>query len=597
MHAQLAITNEWRGAVGFEKADRTAIYVKRADSAVKVLLQSTPPLLTMSNLALLDVSPDGMHYLIAGKFTYYKVGPNQFVTYIGIVSIPANLDLTATNAISQVHFLKVAQGNIGVAFRPLGLISNDGNDWFAVMESGSTGTLPLLTFYHGKMDQDETTPGTVIDSAQAPLSDHLTDWHMSNLALAGGDLVAITVQAIGDVPSLEYHRYRWAWSDNVSIPPRQLYMSSWGNLVSRAPRPSSNTDTLFGYCLQIVGNEAHVGTMNSSGDIDYWKLVPYSGTGQPQDGGPLLSRTDLPKDQTFFAGSKMGPYGENIPDACNPGMGGDISFSRGGDSITFITHPAADSDVARRNKRSGVWLTTGGSTTLIYNDTNAQELQPVIMKVAVGIPHYGGIKLGGSDPIVYQTIDTGTTHTYNLQIADTSAYVDDTINSVVLSGTNASEFSVGGTFPVLAPMGGNSISIPITFAPTGLAGARTATVTVHFAKDSIRTVGISATASVKAPAKGVKEDPTLAALVSVEPNPFTSSTSVLLTAAESGTLGIAVHDAVGRTVYTSELRRVGAGASEAFTFDAKSLGLPDGVYYVSALFGDREVSRRVVYVR
>ena len=596
LHAQRADSTEWKSAVGFSKADRKALFVKTLDATPVFGMAAHQGLLrpfdTVTNLAFLDQSADGSHVMLAGKFSFYKVGPNKVVTYVGIIDVKVSAD---TVAMGDVRFLKVCPGSIGQYFRPLGVISNDGNDWCAVMQSGSVGTTPL-EFYHGKMGQNETDAGVVVDSVATPASDALQDWHMTNLALAGGDLVCVVVHGIGSVPSLHYTRYRWSWSDNVSIPPRPLYSSDWGNLISRAPTPASNTDTLFGYCLRINGPDAQVGNINSGGDIAYW-TVQYQGTGNPQDAGTFLSRSDLPDSQYFFAGQKLGAYQENIQDAPQPGMGGDIMFSRDGNSIAFITHPAVDSNSARwRNRQSAVWVNSGGSTQMIYNDSSAQELQPIFLQVPVDVAHFGGIKLSGSDPMVFTKADTGATSVHNLVLADTSPYIDDTINSVVLSGTNASEFSVGGTFPMVAAKGGTSITIPITFAPKGIAGTRTATATVHFANDSTRTVGLSAEATVK-PFQSVMEDPALASLMSVEPNPFTASTSVRLTAQESGTLGIIVHDAVGRTIYTSELRHAGAGATESFSFDAKSLALPDGVYYITALFGEKEISRQVVLVK
>jgi hypothetical protein len=84
--------------------------------------------------------------------------------------------------------------------------------------------------------------------------------------------------------------------------------------------------------------------------------------------------------------------------------------------------------------------------------------------------------------------------------------------------------------------------------------------------------------------------------MTIEPNPFSTSTSVQLTVPSVGALGIVVHDALGRLVYTSDTREVGAGQTESFQFDAKSLGLPDGVYYVTAFLGERQASRAVVFV-
>jgi hypothetical protein len=83
----------------------------------------------------------------------------------------------------------------------------------------------------------------------------------------------------------------------------------------------------------------------------------------------------------------------------------------------------------------------------------------------------------------------------------------------------------------------------------------------------------------------------------VQPNPFAQSARINLTAPEAGSVAIVVHDALGREVYASQNIKTAAGQAQEFTFDAKSLGLPTGTYYVTALLGNRAATREVVFVK
>jgi hypothetical protein len=450
--------------------------------------------------------------------------------------------------------------------------------------------------YHGNLFQDDSA--TNIDVATAAPADAPVDWHMSNLALTpdGKYLLAVTVQGINSEPSLVFQPWRWDWNGFGKL----LYTSktTWSNLNSLDHTNGSISDTIFGYSLLANSDGTASLGLTLNGDISFYTFR-YEAFDALHDASTGISRSLIPPTEYFFAGQKLGLYKENIYDAPNPGMGGDVNFNRAGDSIVFITHPINDLDFIvkgtnNRTKYSGVYLYTNGSAQLIYNDTNAQELQPVIMKVAIQIPHYGGITM----PVpTVPAADTAGSSSFNVAIYDTSAVVDETIDSVVLSGPNASEFKVNATFPQ-ALAKNTSLSVPITFSPVGTPGVRNAMVKAYFAgrQDSVRQAILTGTAKA-VPLKGVPENTPLAIGMTVEPNPFNASTSVMLIAPEAGTLGIVVHDALGRTVYTSDVKRVAAGASETFAFDAKSLALPNGVYYVSVIFGDREVSRQVVFVR
>jgi hypothetical protein len=606
VHAQGPVTTSARvPAIAFVKATRDTLFLKRADSAVKVILHTSPDF-KISKLAILDVTPDGSRYLLAGSFDYTNPFTGQPANYTGLISYPVGLDLSSANIntiLATVKFVK-AYTSTGGFFRPTGKISSDGKSWFAIMTSGSPYLFPSVIMYHGSMDKSEIDPGAVIDTVKAVPSSppEINDYHMSNIAISDDNrhAVAVLTNQISTLTDDGYLFLHW-----------NLDAVGSSALTVRGPVQitgglTNTEDSLFGLTVKIDdGTFAEVAIMNKSNGSLEFKRWRYSGSGNVvlEDGGYSIGRHGgIPDDEYFFAGENRGPYKENQGNFRMLGLAGDMAFNRAGDSVVFITHPQDDhNSVTERNQKTRIYVYNGSSAKEIYNDLEAQELQPVFASDVAYTKHYPGIAWSGSHAGSFGSHDTMTTTTLQFSVKDTSA-VAAVRDSISITGPDSAEFKlVSGGSTIIQP--GATVTLSIAWTPVGTAGPRNATLTIvgynGLNGPVTITQDLSGTATVKKPTGGggVKEDPALAAAIEVQPNPFSASTSIRLTAPDAGTMALIVHDALGRVVFTSDARKVQAGSIESFEFDAKSLALPNGVYYVTAFLGDRQASRQVVFVK
>jgi hypothetical protein len=591
-------------AVAFVKASRDTIFLKRADSAVRPILYRAGTLDSVRKLAILDVSPDNSKYLISGIF-YYKDLSQQPASYMGLLSIPTNLNLdnlAADVVLGHVHLLK-AYTLAGGGFRPTGKITEDGKSWIAIMSSSSTAANPPIVFYHGSMDQNEA-PGNIDSAVVVTTSPNETsDYHLSNVAITpdGKHAIAVAVNQVSTLQAAGYWFYHWDLSANGKP------------LIIRGPLQitlnDNAQDSIFGVTVMIDPMDAavgQVGLMNKQNGSIEFKKWSYSNSGNVSlnDGTLTIPRSSIPSDEYFFAGENRGLYKENGRNNVMPAMAGDMSFSRSADSAVFITHPQDDQNsVDVRNKKTRIYVFTGGSAKAIYNDSSAQELQPIFAYDVAYTKHYPGIAWSGSHAGSFGSHDTMTTTTLQFSIKDTSTFAAVRVDSVLITGTDAAEFKLApGAVPTTVQPG-STITLSVAWTPVGDKGDRSATMTVYASNgpNGPETIvqNLTGTATVKKPTGGggVKEDPALAAAIEVQPNPFSASTSIRLTAPDAGTMALIVHDALGRVVFASDARKVQAGSIESFEFDAKSLALPNGVYYVTAFLGDRQASRQVVFVK
>jgi hypothetical protein len=448
---------------------------------------------------------------------------------------------------------------------------------------------------------------------------------MSNIALdtKNNVMLATSFDRLLDAdPAAESRTILYAWQagngDVAGIDYSAVYKALAKNYFPGSPKASTPIppyiDSMFGLTVIPLNNgvQALIGlNSNLQNSIDLYE-VPYFSAGFDLSNkvGSIL-RTVIPSTENFYAGeggygSPCGTYTGAVssPRESQVGNCGDVSVnSVGGDSVLFITHNS-DDNCAHREEYASIYYydyTSGASkATLVYNDpTSPQPLQPVWIMTPYTIVQYGGIAWKSVATTNFGTVDTGKNASLSFTVSDTSQSTVVVIDSANITGANASEFSItsGSAATTLQPNGTQQISVK--FTPVPPAGAAMATLTVHFeGQTSNMTISQSLSGTVNVPAGGgVKEDAALAASMSVEPNPFSSSSTILLTAPDAGALGIVVHDALGRTVYTSDLRETGAGQTQSFAFDAKSLGLPDGVYFVTAFLGERQASRQVVFVR
>ena len=593
-----------RPAVAFEKADRSILYVKQPDSTVQSYnFAALDPndIDSVRHLAILGMTPDGKRVFIAASVGYLNPSNSRHEVLTGLFNI--SLDLTQ-NALFTGGIKVLLLGPYGTqSFRPVGTLSTDGTQWWAAFIS-SAQNLPLR-FYHGNMDATGSVDSAEVTATVAGRQAELQGgYHLSNISVdpSNNVMLAASVDGLDDqTNSGRALLYNWVLNGAFG----QLSGTDFTGALKGLKPGTGNIDSLFGLTVHAVGdgNNVDIGLTSIPPDLD--NTIDFFRTRYTASSVILttvactIPRSAIPDSMNFFAGINSGLYQENNNAASQFGQGGDVSFSSTRDTAVFITHESPD-NATIRGPRSAIYMydLNTGIATLIYNDLAAQELQPVFVTMPYLVPPitlYPGITATPS-VLTFPTIDTGTTESRNITVTDTSA-LDVIVDSVKITGSNASQFTTSATFPQTAIKNNGTLTIPITFAPVGLAGSRHATATIYFAGsvDSIRQVQLSGSASVKS-GGGVREDPALAMNMSVMPNPFSTLATVSLTAPETGALGITIHDALGRKVYTSDVRIAGAGATETFVFNAESLGLPNGVYYVTALFGDRQVSRQVVFI-
>ncbi len=610
LHAQTTIL---RPAVAFVKTSRDTLFIKQPDSAVQAYY--LPKIITDSGLgqivydsihqlAVIGMTPDGKRLVIGGTIYYLDHSSGNHVFFQGIISLPWPITTTGLLTPSTSIKMMLSTRSFGPnfsSFRPVGVLSKDGSQWWATLVSATGGGDGSLTFYHGKTDGsgsiDSTTDETGI----------VDGFHMSNIALdtTNNTMLAVSFNAVtSSDQATDLHPFFYAW--NLKQNKDVIGTDFRGSLTSLTGRDTTYLDAYFG--LTVIpdnnGSTALIGlTPSPDNSIALYDVPDFSSDFSLSSANYTIQRTTtIPSDEDFFAGPNCnGIYAEQVgPESGQTGNAGDVSVnSIGGDSILFVTHESPY-DCGNRKAKSAIWMydLSAGTAQMIYNDPSAQELQPVWIVMPYTIPapiNYPGIAwqtgLGGN----FGTVDTGKSQGLTFVAIDTSQ-VTTTIDSANITGANAAQFTLSGKiFPTTLNAGG-TLPIAVTFTPVAPAGSVNAVLTVYFEGQTPSTIAQQLSGKVAFPANGVKEDAALAATMSIEPNPFSSSAFVQLTVPDAGALGIQVRDALGRTVYTSDLRETGAGQTESFEFDAKSLGLPDGVYYVTAFLGERQASRAVVFV-
>ena len=613
VHAQGTV----QGAViAFEKADRSVLYVKQPDSAANAIdFAALDPhdIDSIRHLALIGMTPDHQRVLMAASVGYLSPLNGLHSVSTGLFSVKLQLGpnplITGDIKVLMGPPLLPALPFGTASFRPIGILSADGTQWWVAFTSSSTN-LPLK-FYHGNMDGSGTIDSVEVTATVAGHNAALQGgYQLSNLSLdeSNHTMVAVSIDGLDDQQN-NGRALLYNWSLNGSF--SGLNAIDFTGSLKTLRQGVGNIDSLFGLSVHAVGDGSNVDiglTVAANNSISFYR-TRYSGVSTISLSNVVhtIPRSAIPSTMNFFAGFSVGPYQENNPFASQYGQGGDMSFSPTGDTVYFVTHEAPD-NANQRNPQSAIYQYAFSSNTskLIYNDSNAQELQPVFVGTKTIVPpppppvsHYAGIS-ATPGTLTFSATDTGSTSVLNIAAADTSAFVDASIDSVQITPATV-EFLVKQTFPVIVTKGA-SVNIPVTFAPQGSAGTRNAILKLYFGskdsartKDSIRQISLKGTATVKA-SSGVREDPTLALNVSIMPNPFNASTTVTLTAPEAGTIGFAVYDGLGRKVYISDERKAEVGSTETFEFNAKSLGLPNGVYYVTAFFGDRQITRQVAFI-
>ncbi|HEY3875782.1 MAG TPA: hypothetical protein VGM92_09915 [Candidatus Kapabacteria bacterium] len=609
-----AQTTILRPAVAFVKAARDTLFIKQADSAVQAFdlhsitnnVGSFILVDSVRQLAVIGMKPDGSRMILGGNFYYYDNKSSSHVSYSGLISIPWPLDQSLKDPTKTIQFLLPTPSANG--FRPEGILSKDGSQWWATLQSYSQAQLTPV-FYHGNTDGSGKIDSTTPENVQG--DDRLQSGvQFSNLALdtKTNTMLAMSfsgVQSSSQYTSFYIYFYTWSVGNDVQA---DNFTGSFKSKFVPTPSPGNENpivDSLFGMTVipNNNGSTCLLGfTSDPTNSIDLYQTpyttgsIGFSNQGQIPD-------DILPSGEDFFSGENCPPsYVEAV--ATNgegqPGNAGDVFVnSIGGDSVLFVTHESSD-NCSDRNAKSGIYYhnytNTNDSAHLVYNDPKGQELQPVWVVMPYIVPQYPGIAWQGTQTTNFGTVDTGKTNSLTLTVID-SGKVPVTIDSATMGGPNAAEMMLGSlTYPiVLQPQGTQSFTV--TFQPMAPSGSRKGGLKIYFEGETHDSLTQMLTGTANVPANSVAQDPALSASMTTQPNPFSASASISLTAPEAGAMNIVVHDAVGRVVYRSDVREAGAGEAEAFTFDAKSLGLPDGVYYITAFLDNRQATREVVFAR
>jgi hypothetical protein len=647
VHAQT--TTHMGPAVAFVKASRDTLFIQPLGNDSPVQAYYLPTLITaltggeqtwysINQLAVIGMTRSGNRLLIGGTLDYLSPSSGVEVTYQGLMTIP--WPLSTISLTDTVNFILPFPGNVTntAPFRPVGVMSADGSQWWAVLSSNSPAD-DSLKFYHGHTDGS----GGIDSSTYPQLFEE--GFQMSNLAVdtQTNAMFCTTVSAMLDAqPQTNLKLLFFSWDAGSKTSPEvaaEDYSSVYqgiGNPIYEFQEPNggviySYIDSMFGFTV-IPMNDGRTaltglctdGNANdpSSRDnsINLYQNALFPSTFNMTTPAYTIARSIIDPSQDFFSGQNCGLDTEDFISPLRGQMGnaGDVSCNAiGGDSILFITHESPE-DCSNRGKKSGIYYydyTDGAqqSATLVYNDPNAQELQPVWVVApyttsTVAPVYYPGIAWDPVNNVGFGPVDSGnTSQPMTYTFIDSSSKTAVTLDSATISGPNASDFTIvsGKVSNTLQPQ--KTEQIIVTFSPVGPdSGAVTATLKVYFEGRNVEgpiqytlAQSLIGTAVIPPPTppNSVTEDAVLSAGMTIDPNPFTSSAFIQLTTPDAGALSIVVHDALGRTVYASEHRETGAGQTQSFEFDAKSLGLPNGVYYVTAFLGERQASRKVVFIR
>ncbi len=625
-HAQLnnVLDVQHRSAVAFVKTDRSILYIKRPNATVDafdivaMLKQATgnnSPLNSMRHLSVLGMTPDQSQIVLGGDVYYLNPSSSTHQLFEGIFRIPWPLtqarvlsDLPFADDGSPRWFLSGTSAPIG-NFHVSGILSPDGSQWFAATQTWSQGA-QVMQFFHGHLSGGTVDTAIITQEVAGNKTPPAEGWTESNIALntTNNNMILVEVDGLEAFASQSQRYLLIHWHPGDPTPYAQ---DLTGGIQGMSGEIQFAIDSLFAVsCVPMqdgenveIGLQYLQGKSDTDHDIEYYETRYNSSSPSSLTYDRTLPRSVLPDHSyTFFAGTNTNLYKDDNSSFHEHAQSGDIIVTNDRNTALFITHewPENQNTFAGspRNVKSAIFsyaFNGNGKATILYDDSNAQELQPIFVPSTDTIPHVPGITAAAT--ITFPATDTAATATQMLTVTDTSQWDGTYIDSAVITGDN--EFTiVSPTFPETIQHG-TAGQINLQFAPVGAAGTRTATLTVYssLSADKTLTINLTGTAKVQQPANGVTEDPSLASFISIEPNPFTSITSVDLTAQDAGALGIVVHDALGHVVYASPVRHAAAGATERFDFDAKSLSLPNGIYYVTALFGDRQISRQVVFVR
>ncbi len=612
----------------FVNSDRTQILrIETDETAPKVLIQSTP-LIKMSHLSILASTRNGKSLLIAGVFHFNDINDNApdsvqgFIkldspfTFVGVNNIPSD-SLGRNRILYKIPFVLEEPGFIDVRKPlPLGALSPNEQDWYG--HWAKNGAAPnAFEFYHGKF----TGSGMTIDVGTLPDNDERLpshEYHMSNLVpTEDGKLLCVVMDRLTQEEDLLRARL-WRWT-----PGQQPQITDMNSI--RSERNNWHMDSSF-ICLlrEVPGQDnptAEIGLMpNDVGDIIFYNFRYDESSVNLQKNGREISRSVLPVEKFFFTGitgNPNGPGDDKETQSTNQRHvnGGDMMFSRTGDSVVFITSnaltTAGAADWYASPENSAVYIYNIAeqwpSAKLVYNNPAKMERQPIFMgkqwKIAVPPPP-GTINVDKTSLNFGELFlkDNPSTKTMDVVITNPAAN-EASVTSIAISGTGELDYSVTGTTPPMTtpfPLTeGQNVTVHVVFNPSVL-GTRNATLTILFANgDSSRTVSLTGVGKADTTSGGAVDPEDLAGFnVSVHPNPFSGAANIDISYDRREGLEVRLVDVLGREYQIDadgvRAQMLSKDASEQFRLDSKALKLAPGSYTLFVKNGDRSISRQLI---
>lgn len=608
----------------YTNSERTAILAKTVSvTKVDTLFQSAGSV-QVKNLAVLASTKDGNSLLIAGKAVFLNPINNALDSAWAIARIDAPFKNTGffnplTLTLGGAKILQVITTTQSIdpftKMLPLGVLTPDEKEWYATPLKMAPGQ-GQQWFFHGKFDGSGTVDSVYVRGVNADAA-AIGGYHMANLATSddGQTMLAFVFDQCltSDKPRAQLFRWK-PTTPNGSI-------AFLADKIQTIPnfRNGGNIDTCFGFLFRVVPGQANPTAEialapNTTGDLTLYSFRWDAGASIALTASSQkILRSKLPNSLHFFTGITGSPLTPDddkeviTPEQGAPnGNGGDMMFSPDGSSVVFVTCRGDDFATAAE---SGIYIydLSKGTVTLVENDPLKMERQPVFTKSVihkfVPPPYTVGTASLDKTSLDFGThVDDGTDKTSMISTLTASNASEVIVTQATIGGADAANFSVTLSPSLPATVKGHMTYLfPVTFAPTAVK-SYTATLTIHYIdslrkneNDSILTIQL--TGSGKKPAGGVNAKAPAAFDLSVIPNPFTQSTQITVTAEETGSTSLEVHDVLGKEIYSSRSLMLGVGEKFIYTLDANALHLSPGEYFVLVRSGGVEVSRKVIFVK
>ncbi len=611
--------------IAFVNSDRSVIMAKRLGAPnVDTLIKSAGKA-TLSHLAVLASKRDGSALLIAGTVEFPPPWAPTTKLKVDVI-IRAEAPFTFTGAATEVQFnpnpfkitalgsfkvLQVFGKGEALIKLPLGTISSDENEWYATWTKSGSAGIPVW-FYHGKFDLSDSK----VDSFKV-------DWigtsqfHMDNLMVTSDNRSLFFIGAHGLESASGLTIRSQQWTPRPGQGETEIYTSTElkGSIQNKLPASTFNIDTAFAFLLKPLPGMKSKFSLITTKNRDINNLLLDVGGASLTNQNDIIPGNIIPDSLRMFTGFTGTPGDPNDgkevqTTQCSPGglgNGGDIMYDFTGDSIVFVTCGITqDGNFEADNVHSQIWVYKMGAAkaTLVHNDPNAMERQPIFMgrspRLAPEPPY-----VPGKGELVQTSLDFGTIKV-NKNSTKTVAVKSITSGKIIVSKVeldpNSAPYSVTAPSPVPFNIaGGASASFSVKFAPTAV-GSFPATfkITYHDSlnadgvHDSLLTVSLTGTAEQDGAVRPEAEKYFSMTLV---PNPLKNSAEVEVTATENGAVSIEIVNEAGASLYKSASKYLASGEQTTFAFKASELGLSEGTYYVLLHTPQGDVMRKAVVIK